>query len=227
MLELLLACAAFVGTHLLMSHPLRAALVARLGDKGFMGLYSLVSFATLGWVVVAFRAAPAAAPLWAVGDGLWMAASALVWLAMLMISGSLKGNPAAPGPDAATLLERPATGMFAISRHPMMWGFALVSFSHMAVAPMAANLILWGAMAFLALAGAAGQDRKNAKLLGDGWKGWQARTSFLPFGLQLSGRASWGAALPSLPVLLIGTLIWLAVTWGHRGLGAGIWRWIG
>lgn len=226
MVELLLACAAFVGSHLLMSHPLRAPLVARLGDKGFMGAYTLVAFATLGWVVMAFRAAPATAPFWAVGDGLWIVASALVWFAAVLIAGSAKGNPAAPGPDVASLLDRPASGVFAISRHPMMWGFALVSLTHMAIAPMPANLILWGAMAILALVGAAGQGRKKAKLLGDGWKGWQARTSFLPFGLQLSGRASWSAVLPSPAILAIGTLIWLAVTWGHRGLGAGIWRWL-
>lgn len=38
---LLIAATAFVGTHFLMSHPLRAPLVSRLGEKGFLGLYSL------------------------------------------------------------------------------------------------------------------------------------------------------------------------------------------
>ncbi len=46
-LNLALATFAFVGTHLLMSHPLRAGLVARLGERGFAGVYSLVAFATL------------------------------------------------------------------------------------------------------------------------------------------------------------------------------------
>ena len=48
---LLIAATAFVGTHFLMSHPLRAPLVSRLGEKGFLGLYSLVAAATLIWMI--------------------------------------------------------------------------------------------------------------------------------------------------------------------------------
>lgn len=43
----LAGAASFVGTHFAMSHPLRRPLVARLGEAGFTGLYSLVSFITL------------------------------------------------------------------------------------------------------------------------------------------------------------------------------------
>ena len=35
---LFLSCIAFVGLHFLLSHPLRAQLVSRLGEKGFQGL---------------------------------------------------------------------------------------------------------------------------------------------------------------------------------------------
>ena len=48
----------FVGTHFLLSHPLRAPLVAQLGERGFLILYSLVAIVTLGWLVIAYRAAP-------------------------------------------------------------------------------------------------------------------------------------------------------------------------
>ena len=54
-----LASAAFVGSHFALSHPLRAPLVGGSAKRGFAGLYSLVAFATLGWVIVAYRAAPA------------------------------------------------------------------------------------------------------------------------------------------------------------------------
>ena len=36
-----LASAAFIGTHLLMSHPLRPGLVKALGERGFAILYSI------------------------------------------------------------------------------------------------------------------------------------------------------------------------------------------
>jgi uncharacterized membrane protein len=51
---LVTASALFVWTHFMMSHPLRAKMVARLGEKGFSAVYSLVSFATLGWMIWEF-----------------------------------------------------------------------------------------------------------------------------------------------------------------------------
>ena len=47
LLNLIIASAAFVGTHFLMSHPLRAPMVKALGEKGFAGVYSLVSLAAI------------------------------------------------------------------------------------------------------------------------------------------------------------------------------------
>ena len=58
MAELAIAVASFVLTHFILSHPLRAPLVAKLGERGFLGLYSLVAFATLIWAALAYRAAP-------------------------------------------------------------------------------------------------------------------------------------------------------------------------
>lgn len=45
----------FVGTHFVMSHPFRGPLVAMLGESAFSGVYSLVSFITLGATVWAYR----------------------------------------------------------------------------------------------------------------------------------------------------------------------------
>ena len=59
---LALASLAFVGTHFIMSHPLRAPLVGRLGEKGFAGFYSLVSLLTFGWMIWAYPEATAEAP---------------------------------------------------------------------------------------------------------------------------------------------------------------------
>ncbi|WP_397590399.1 NnrU family protein [Sphingorhabdus sp.] len=50
----------FVGTHFLMSHPLRAPLVQRFGPNGFMLVYSAVSLVTFVWMVLEFGRAPKA-----------------------------------------------------------------------------------------------------------------------------------------------------------------------
>ena len=75
--ELIAACIAFVGTHFLLSHPLRKPLVDRVGEGLFLGLYSLVALVTLGWMVWAYRGVAPQLPLWPVGDGLWAIASLL------------------------------------------------------------------------------------------------------------------------------------------------------
>lgn len=60
---LIVALLAFVGSHFVLSHPLRAPLVKALGAGGFAGVCSLVATATLGWAVFEWRRA-AVEPGW-------------------------------------------------------------------------------------------------------------------------------------------------------------------
>ncbi len=215
---LILATVSFVGTHLLMSHPLRAGLVGRLGEKGFMGAYSLVSFATLGWMIYAARAmvtAMLAAPPLA----LWPLASAVMLLACVLLAGSLIGNPALPSPDGAPRVPERARGVFALTRHPMMWSFILWALVHMAVWPSDRTLVLGLGVALLSFVGAKGQDAKKLRLVGEPWRRWCARTSFWPFAALLSGRAAWRDAFPGWLALIGGATLWVAALALHPLLG--------
>ena len=217
--SLVLAAVAFVGTHFAMSHPLRSAMVARLSDTGFAIVYSLVSFATFGWMALAFGRANEGAPyLWDAGNAGWIAGSILLWLGSILFVGSLRSNPAFPTPGKPVAAIGPATGVFRITRHPMMWGFTTWAITHALVAPSLPGLILSAAIATLALGGAAGQDIKKAKLVGEAWRDWTTRTSFVPFGR--------GFALPDAFAAIGGTVLFLAATYAHGGLGAGPWRWL-
>jgi uncharacterized membrane protein len=227
--ELIWSLIAFVGTHFLLSHPLRAPLSKAVGDGAFQGIYSLVALATFAWVYFAFKGAPRGIDFWPVGDALWAAATVLMLLGSILLVGSFIRNPAMAMPGAAEAAAQPARGVFAITRHPMMWGFALWAIVHALVAPYGASLALTIGMGFLALAGSAGQDRKKAVLMGDNWRDWKSRTSFLPFGNQLRGRTSWAAAWPGRTAVLGGILVWLLASYLHPILGgpiAGIWRWL-
>ena len=220
------AAAAFVGTHFLLSHPLRAPLVARIGERGFLLLYSLVAAVTLGWLVVAYRAAPATAPLWPAGDALWAVATAVMLVASVLLMGSLVRNPALPTGGAPGAVPEEARGVYAITRHPMLWSFALWGACHVAVYPVAANIVLAGAMIVLSLVGAALQDRKKEALHPE-WRSWEARTSYWPFAAIAGGRARLGGLGGH--ALGGGLVVWLAATWAHiplAGWAAGIWRWI-
>ncbi|NPD68345.1 MFS transporter [Lichenicola cladoniae] len=222
-----IAAAAFVGTHFLLSHPLRRPIVRRLGETGFLGIYSLVAIATLGWLVVAYRAAPATAPLWPVNDVLWAAATIVMLVASVLLMGSLVRNPATPNPTGTGTAPDTASGVYAITRHPMLWSFALWGLCHIAVYPVAANIAVAGAIIVLSLVGAALQDRKKEQLLPEMWPAWESRTSYWPFAAIAQGRARLGAF--GMHELLGGLVVWLAATWAHlplAGWAAGIWRWV-
>ncbi|MBU0825868.1 MAG: NnrU family protein [Alphaproteobacteria bacterium] len=227
---LMTTCALFVGSHLMLSHPLRHGLASRLGERGFQIVYSIVAIATFIMLVQAWRGMPPEPPLWAVGEILWILASIIVLFASVLFMGSLIGNPALAAPGAAAAAQGAPRGVFAITRHPMMWGFALWAVAHVMVVPTPAQIILSGTIVFLALVGSAGQDGKKARLMGDAWRHWAARTSFIPFARQISGATPWGDTIPRPHALFGGIVLWLVATWGHGALGymvAGIWRWVG
>lgn len=219
--SLSLATAAFVGTHLLMSHPLRAGLVSRLGGRGFQAAYSVVAFATLGWMILAWRSIEDPAPLWVAPLWWWRVGSGVMLLALVLLAGSFARNPAFPHPGGAGAgAVRPATGVFAITRHPMNWSFILWALVHISVYGTPRNLIVAGGILVLAVAGSIGQDRKKLALEGDRWREWMGRTSFLPFAAVAAGKIPWRAAAPGLVPAGIGLLLWLAITWYHAPLVA-------
>ncbi len=228
--QLIMALAVFVGTHFLMSHPLRAKMASALGTNGFQIVYSVISLATFAVALMIYRETPDGAALWAVGDGLWAVATLLMLVGSILFAGSIIGNPALPAPGAAALTKTNPTGALAITRHPMMWGFASWALCHLLVSPQPKMIALSVALGFLAIAGSAGQDRKKALLMGADWQDWKSRTSFIPFVGQISGQISWAAAMPRRTVVLAGFALWLIATRFHPAFGApiaGVWRWFG
>lgn len=224
LLNLVAANVAFVGTHFALSHPLRAPIVRIVGEAGFQIVYNLVAAATLAWVYLAFTATDGGAPLWGgFGDGVWIAASVLTFLGSVLFVGSVvRPNPALPTPMAAEQAAGQPQGALRVTRHPMMWGFALWALAHLIAAPTPRTLITMSAMLFLALAGAKMQDAKKRAQMGDAWANWEAQTSYAP-------RLSQVGAIGVVP-WIGGALIWLAISYAHMpagGIAAGAWRWLG
>ena len=221
--ELVAASVAFVGSHFAMSHPLRSAMVRLFKPLGFTLVYAVISFATLFWMVQAFGNAPTGTPLWPGFDDLsWIVASLLTLVAMVLLAGSFAGNPAFPQPGAEKLAaSKEPTGVFAVTRHPMMWGFGLWAIAHILAAPTARTLVVATAIGFLALVGAHLQDRKKEAALGEAWTAWEAKTSYWPrWSKLLSAGWLWWA---------IGLVLWLGLTHAHQAMGgwaAGVWRWV-
>ena len=221
--SLMAANIAFVGSHFALSHPLRAPLVGLLGNGGFQLVYNLVAAATLAWVYFAFVATTGGAPLWGgFGDGVWIVASLLTLLGSVLFIGSVvRPNPALPTPMAENQAAGTPRGALRVTRHPMMWGFALMALGHLIAAPTPRTLITMSAMMFLALVGAKLQDAKKRQQMCEAWANWEAQTSYVP-------RLSQVGAIGVVP-WIGGGLIWLAVTYAHMpagGMAAGAWRWL-
>jgi len=207
MIELAIAATAFVAGHLVLSHPLRAPLVGRLGDKGFSGVYAVIALGTLIWTVQAWKAAPREV-LWLAPNWAWHLSPLLMLVAsILLVSSFTPKNAALAGAPSAT---RPV-GVLNITRHPMMWAFGIWSFVHAWLAGTSDTLILSLAVGGLALVGAALQDGKK-RALDPGWAAYEAQTSYFPFA---RGRF-WPGWVP----LIGGVLLLAAATWAHPQLGA-------
>src|ERR1700761_6094936 len=222
----LAAAIAFVGSHFLLSHPLRKPLIGAIGERGFQGLYSLIALVTFGALIYAYRKAPITEPLWTAGDVLWAIVSIVMLIASILLMGSLIRNPALPGPKPGSFAES-ARGVFAVTRHPMMWSFALWGLCHIAVFPVTKNIIVAAAIVVLSLVGAVMQDRKKQQLQPEFWPAWESKTSYWPFAAILAGRARAGGF--GLHAIVGGLVLWLAATWAHipaTGWAAGIWRWL-
>jgi len=213
---LFLSTIAFVGLHFLLSHPLRAPFVRKLGERGFQGLYSVQALLTFGLMIYFYRALGREEPIWVADEWVWGVAAMVMWLGSILFVGSFLGNPALPG----ARLERGARpgGVFAITRHPMMWGFAAWAAVHLAVLGTAKAIVFDGAILFLAIVGSVGQDSKKAKLMGERFHEWAAQTTFVPFAR--------GFAWPGSVAVFGGTLLFLVATWFHP-MPVGVWRWIG
>ncbi len=220
--QLEIAAAAFVGTHFLLSHPLRRPMVKAMGEKAFLGVYSLVALATMGWMVMAARAAGPEAPRWVVGEAGILAASVLMWFGSILFFGSFRGNPSFPHPDETPQIPAEPRGVFRLTRHPMMWAFGLWGIVHVIVNPTPSGLVISEAIIVLALIGAALQDMKKRRRLGSAWKQWERKSPFFPFAR--------GAAWPGPVAAIGGTLVFLVATWVHGALGyrpAGFWALLG
>ena len=216
---LFLSSIAFVGTHFLLSHPLRRPLSRRLGGAAFQGVYSLIALILFGAMIYYYRVIGREPErLWDAGEFGWIAGTLLMWLAAILLVGSFIKNPALVGAQGPT---GGPSGVFRITRHPMMWSIAIWAGVHLLIIAAPKALVFDGALLILALGGAAGQDSKKARQFGEAWHEWTAQTAFIPF--------TRGVGNPGAVALIGGTLLFVAATWAHGAIGAmpaGFWRWM-
>ncbi|MHA1537445.1 MAG: NnrU family protein [Alphaproteobacteria bacterium] len=187
--HVLYAALAFVGIHVLTSTPVRAALVGRLGEARFAGLFSLLSAGLLAWLIWAKSAAPFEA-LWDPEPWTRHIPFASMPLAFIFMAFALTSRgPAIGGGKDGIAAGDPAPGFLKVTRHPLFWGIALWAGSHIPANGDKASVYFFGAFAVLALIGMPLQDKKKEALRGAAWGPFAMRTSILPFLAAIQGRS--------------------------------------
>jgi uncharacterized membrane protein len=212
------AALAFVGAHfLLSSRAIRTALVAKLGESRFRGLYAAVAAVTLGWLIYAYNRTPFA-EVWP--EPSWGRIAALVLMLLgciFFVASFAASNPALAGNEARAAAAEPGRGIFAVTRHPMLWAFALWGIAHVLVNGDGGSLVFFGAFAVLALGGMAHIDaRKRAS--DPGWTKVEAVTSAVPFAALLAGRAKFRIADLGWWRLLGGVVLFAVLLHAHRAV---------
>jgi uncharacterized membrane protein len=180
---LALATAAFLVTHFISSTPLRAALVGAIGEWPYRGVYSLLAFVTLGWMIWAYVKAPREALLW---TPLRLLPLIVMPLSFILVVCGYWRNPSLVGAEKLLKSEDPARGMIRITRHPLMWGIMLWAGAHILARADVKSILFFGGFLVLAALGTILMDRR--KRADPDFQRFAAVTSHVPFVAVAQGR---------------------------------------
>ena len=218
MIEFTCALAVFIVSHRLPTTArVRGWLVARMGETIYRGFYSFLSLVILVWLISAALRAPVIMLWW---PQAWHAAVPLVLMpfsAVLITSAALSPNPLSVNLRSVTF-DREHPGIVSVTRHPMLWGFALWALSHLIANGDLVSAVLFGGLAAFALYGMRILDHKTKARLGDAeWHRLADDTSVLPFGAVLIGRKAFDLDRRLALGILIGVALYVwFVFQGHE-----------
>ncbi|MGE0741520.1 MAG: NnrU family protein [Hyphomonadaceae bacterium] len=218
-----LALAGFALIHVGVSATgLRAALVGRIGEGPYRGLFSLASLALLAAMIYFYGEVradpfdPLNAPMWA--SPAWLAWPARV-LALagvtLAVAGLLTPGPTFIGFEKKALATpEPAHGVLRLTRNPFLWGISLWAAGHLLANGERVAVMLFGVLGLMVILGSRSIDRKAQARDPEGWARFEAVSSNIPFAAIVQGRnrlavgEMWWR-------LLVGLAAAFAIAWAH------------
>jgi uncharacterized membrane protein len=216
MFLLILASFLWVGAHFgIAGTVIRTRLVERLGERTFVIGYSVLSVAAIILLVQAWGAAPYVG-LWVTPDWLrWVLAVLMLPAFVLFVASVATPNPTVVGGKLGDVGPR---GIQRVTRHPMLWSFALWGLVHLIGKGSLGGVFFFGAFLVTALVGMPSIDRKVATRDPAMWARLAPSTSILPFGAILAGRNR--LALAEIPILVwaVGAAAWLVFLLAHPWL---------
>jgi uncharacterized membrane protein len=186
----------------------REALVGRLGEQGYRGVFSLLALAALLVLIFGYGRGRAETTLLWVAPAWFVAAVDAVMLAafVLLASAVIRPRGAGEGPR----------GVFRITRHPLMSAVGLWSGAHLLANGDTASVIFFGSFLLTVLLGLASADAKLARRDPEKAAALHGATSRMPFAAILAGRNRLALVEIGWLAPLAGLVAWAAVLHLHQ-----------
>ena len=208
----------FASSHMLLSsRAIRTRLVARLGDKRFQAVYSIVALAFFVPLLYYYFTHLHAGPLlWSVPDSgavEFVLVLANVMGFVLTVAGVMTPSPASV---TGTPTDQP-TGVHRITRHAVFMGMGIWALTHAISNGYASDVAFFGGIVVFVIVGSWHQDRRKLAAGDPRFERFHAATAFIPF----TGREGL-RGLMELPPLaaVIGVAISLVARYLHPSIGS-------
>jgi uncharacterized membrane protein len=227
---LVIAALVWLGIHFgIAGTGLRDRLVGRIGELPFRGFFSLLSIGSIVFLVRTWSATPIM-PLWYPTGWLRWVLVAVMLVAFVLFVASLSGRnptmvpmgvptgvPTSVGTPVAAARgsAQPPRGIQRVTRHPMLWSFALWAGVHIVGNGDIAAIVFFGTFLVTALAGMPSIDAKLARRDPSLWQALSATTSIVPFVAIAQGRNRFVPREIGWWVLLIAVVAWAALLHLH------------
>ncbi len=211
---LVIAALVWLGIHVgIAGTRLRDGLVGGIGEGVFRVLFSLISIGAIVLLVWAWRAAPTT-PLWYAPGWLRFVLAAVMLVAFVLFVAAVgRRSPTMVGmPGAAA---QPPRGIQRVTRHPMLWSFALWAGVHVIGNGDTAAIVFFGTFLVTALAGMPSIDAKLTRRDPALWQALSAATSTVPFAAIAQGRNRFVVREIGWPVVLIAVVAWALMLHFH------------
>jgi uncharacterized membrane protein len=220
MFSLIIAAITWVFVHLAVAGTsIRARLVATVGERAFRILFSVTSLAIIVWLVSSYARTGPVRVLWLAPHWLIVLCMLLMLPALVLLVGSVTvPNPTMVAGQRALGAEHPARGILRVTRHPMLWSFAIWAAAHMVMQGTLAAAIFFGAFLIVALAGMPSLDAKIATRDPQRWAKFAHSTSILPFAAIAQGRDRFVLSEIGVWPIFVVLVLWFALVAAHQWL---------
>lgn len=214
----------FGGTHIVLSSSaVRPQLITRLGERPFLGIYSLVALATFIPLVSSYARHKHVGPhLWRTFGPYLIARdinlALMAFAFVLLVLGLVTRPPSSMMPSRGA---PEAYGVTRITRHPTFAAIFLFGIAHCLVNGYLIDLVFFGGFSVFAWIGATHQDSRKVVDI-PGYTEFKNTTSFVPFGAMINGQQQLDLRELRWPIVLLALVIFYIVRAHHPQLFGGV-----